>query len=156
MTSSPENLGEGESNPCEVPMDYGAWQEHEGSAVKSPQPRFHWSENPGESQVPSSRRRSESMKKHGWMPQDGQTIDKGKPVAVPPEPRPLRFQRSRRRRRRRQKWAVASSDLHIMQENWGPHDDESMWWQQWWLQIHGTTREDWPEGMHLWEGKMYQ
>ena len=95
-------------------------------------------------------RRSESMKKHGWTTQEGQTTDKGKPVAVPPEPRPLRFQRSRRRRRK-QKSAVASSDLHIMQEDWGPHYDESMWWQQWWLQIHGTTGEDWPEG----EGKMY-
>ena len=31
-----------------------------------------------------------------------------------------------------------------------------MWWQQWWLQIHGRTGADWPEGVHLWEGKMYQ
>ena len=51
---------------------------------------------------------------------------------------------------------MASADLHIMQEDWGPHYDESMWWQQWWLQIHGTTGEDWPDEVHLWEGKMYQ
>ena len=50
LTSSSENLEEGESNPCEVPRDYGSSQEQEGSAVRSPQPRFHWSENPGESQ----------------------------------------------------------------------------------------------------------
>ena len=85
--------------------------------MKSPQPRFHWSENQSESQEQASRRRSESMRKHGW---EGQTIDKGKPVAVPPEPRPLRFWRARRRKRR-QKLVVASPDLHIMQESWGPH-----------------------------------
>ena len=66
LTSSSENLEEGESNPCEVPRDLGSSQGQEESAVKSPQPKFHWSENPGESQEQSSRRRSESMKKHGW------------------------------------------------------------------------------------------
>ena len=50
---------------------------------------------------------------------------------------------------------MTSPDLHIMQEDWGPNYDESMWWQQWWLQIHGTMGEDWPDGVHLWEGKMY-
>ena len=55
-TSSSENLEEGESNPCEVPRDYGSSQKQEGSAVKSPQPRFHWSENPGEYQEQASRR----------------------------------------------------------------------------------------------------
>ena len=89
------------------------------------------------------------MEKHGWMTQEGLTTDKGKPVADPPEPRPLRFRRSRRRRRK-QRSAVASPYLHIMLEDWGPHYDESIWWQQWWLQIHGTMGEDWPEGVHLW------
>ena len=40
-TSSSENLEEGESNPYEVPRDWGSSAGQEGSAVKSPQPRFH-------------------------------------------------------------------------------------------------------------------
>ena len=101
LTSSSENLEEGESNLCEVPRDYGSSQERKESAAKSSQLRFHWSENLGESQEQSSRRRSESMKRHGWTTQEGQTTNKGKLVAEPPEPRPLRFRRSRRRRRNR-------------------------------------------------------
>ena len=95
LRSTTETSEEGESNPCEVPRDCDSSQRREGLAVKYPPLRFHWSENSGKSQEQSSRRRSESMKKHGWTTQEGQTTDKGKPVAVPPEPRPLRFQRPR-------------------------------------------------------------
>ena len=71
LTPSSEGLGEGESNPCEVPRDYGSSQGQKGSAVNHPQPRFHWSENQSESQEQASRRRSESMRKHGWTTQGG-------------------------------------------------------------------------------------
>ena len=94
MTSSSEKLEEGESNPCDVHIDCGSSQGQDKPAVKSLQRRFHWSEDPSKSQEQSSRRRSESMGKHGWTTQEGQPKDKGKPVDVPSDPRPLRFQRS--------------------------------------------------------------
>ena len=72
MTSSPENLEAGESNPCDANRDCGSTQGQDGSAAKSPQPSFLWLEDPGESQEQSSRRRSESMNKDGWTTQEGQ------------------------------------------------------------------------------------
>ena len=69
LKTSPEKLEEGESNLCDAHSDSGPTKGQEGSAVKSPQPRFHWSEDPSESHEQSSRQRSESMKKHGWTTQ---------------------------------------------------------------------------------------
>ena len=56
LTATPENLEEGESNPYDAHRDCGSTQGQEGSAMESPQPRFHWSEDPSESQEQSSRR----------------------------------------------------------------------------------------------------
>jgi transposase InsO family protein len=142
---------EGESNPCDAHRDCRKGDKEGGVAEKSPPLRFQWSRTPGETQEQSGSRRMSSMKKHGWVTQDGQLTQKSMPPCVPPVGKPLKFQRSRRGQGRQ----GIRPDLHIMQEDWGPYYDESMWWQQWWLQIHGRTGADWPEGVHLWDGKMY-
>ena len=41
LTSSTENLEEGENNLCDAHRDCGSTQGQKGSAMESPQPRFH-------------------------------------------------------------------------------------------------------------------
>ena len=144
----------------------------QGKKSGAPQPIFRWKRSANEIPEQQSERVSRQMREFrerqaqheavGETPENeggtGSDPEQG-PKGGPPEESPSqgteRGASQGPSQERPSQFRFARVPTQVLDESWGPKYQESSRWGEWWNTVNAGG-SPWPEGVQLWDGKMYR